>query len=200
MICKTIQDILLVSILCCLMGTSLAGFSAVFAFGDANVEVGNNEYINTTLKTDFPPFGVTYFGHPSGRVTDGRITIDFLMSYMNLPFLDPYLKPDGNFTHGVNFGSGGAAALSVVDMSENRGVPLDQQIAYFYVFKESLNGSKPSGYFQDALYYIQIAEVDYLAMLLVASETSLVLGLGTIWQSAIIASIQVIMHVPYLYF
>jgi len=32
---------------------------------------------------------------------------------LNLPFLDPYLDENGNFTHGVNFAVAGATALNV---------------------------------------------------------------------------------------
>ncbi|KMS96869.1 hypothetical protein BVRB_8g199450 [Beta vulgaris subsp. vulgaris] len=32
--------------------------------------------------------------------------------FFNLPFLDPYLNKDGNFTHGVNFAVAGASALN----------------------------------------------------------------------------------------
>lgn len=57
-------------------------YEAIFNFGDSTSDTGN-------AATDYPTmnkngaYGSTYFKHPSGRMSDGRIIIDFI----------------GNFTH-----------------------------------------------------------------------------------------------------
>lgn len=50
---------------------------ANFVFGDSLVEAGNNNYIVTLSKADYPPNGID-FGKPTGRYTNGRTIIDIL--------------------------------------------------------------------------------------------------------------------------
>lgn len=50
---------------------------ANFVFGDSLVEAGNNNYIVTLSKADYPPNGID-FGKPTGRYTNGRTIIDII--------------------------------------------------------------------------------------------------------------------------
>lgn len=53
--------------------------SAVFTFGDSTVDSGNNNYIPTATKSNFPPYGRDFPGHqPTGRFCNGRIGADFI--------------------------------------------------------------------------------------------------------------------------
>lgn len=183
-----------------------ARIPAVFAFGDANVDTGNNNYIQTLLKSNFTPFGETYFHRPTGRVCDGRIILDFLCTYLGLPFLPPYLEPGADFTYGANFGSGGAGATDLADYLPNRGIPLTQQTAYFQTLQGGhqvvmtqgggssqqvpLARNITQATFSQALYYMQIGEVDYLELALLAQEASLLQALQTTVQRAVLSSIQ----------
>lgn len=179
---------------------------AIFAFGDANAETGNNNYIQTLLKTNLPPFGETYFHRPNGRVCDGRIVLDFLCQFLGLPFLAPYLEPGANFTYGANFASGGAGALDISDATPARGIPLSQQLSYFQDFRNgnqvlmTQNGSSSQQVplvqnvsqvtFSEALYYIQIGEVDYAELAILAQEFSLLQVLQSTVQQAVINAIE----------
>lgn len=52
--------------------------SALFVFGDSTVDSGNNNYISTVIKCNFPPYGRDFLNHiPSGRFTNGRLVTDF---------------------------------------------------------------------------------------------------------------------------
>lgn len=52
----------------------------IFNFGDSNSDSGG---FAAGLGHDFgPPNGRTYFHHPSGRLCDGRLIIDFLCKYL----------------------------------------------------------------------------------------------------------------------
>ena len=51
--------------------------AALFIFGDSLFDTGNNNYINGP-KTDYWPYGETFFKHPTGRVCDGRVVPDFI--------------------------------------------------------------------------------------------------------------------------
>jgi hypothetical protein len=50
-------------------------FLAVFNFGDSNSDTGG---FWAAFPSQPSPFGSTYFGHPVGRASDGRLVVDFL--------------------------------------------------------------------------------------------------------------------------
>lgn len=50
-------------------------FPAVFNFGDSNSDTGG---FWAAFPSQPGPFGMTYFGHPAGRASDGRLVVDFL--------------------------------------------------------------------------------------------------------------------------
>lgn len=54
-------------------------FSASFIFGDSLVEAGNNNYITTLSKANYPPNGID-FGRPTGRYTNARTIADIIGS------------------------------------------------------------------------------------------------------------------------
>lgn len=53
---------------------------SLFVFGDSLLDPGNNNYINTTtdFQANFSPYGETFFKHPTGRFSDGRLIQDFI--------------------------------------------------------------------------------------------------------------------------
>lgn len=57
-------------------------YKALFCFGDSYSDTGN---YNILAQGKIPynqfehlPYGITYFGHPTGRATDGRVPLDFI--------------------------------------------------------------------------------------------------------------------------
>lgn len=45
---------------------------AFFVFGDSLVDSGNNNYLATPARADFPPYGIDYPTHkPTGRFSNG---------------------------------------------------------------------------------------------------------------------------------
>lgn len=99
--------------------------SSLFIFGDSILDVGNNNYINTTTldQANFWPYGITFFHFPTGRFSDGRLISDFIAERANLALIPPFLQPGRpRFYDGVNFASAGAGALvgtfqgSVIDL------------------------------------------------------------------------------------
>lgn len=63
------------------LGICLAAerFSASFVFGDSLVEAGNNNYIQSLSKANYPPNGID-FGKPTGRYTNNRTIVDIIGS------------------------------------------------------------------------------------------------------------------------
>lgn len=61
--------------------TVVAGASTppMFIFGDSLVDAGNNNYIVSLSKANYPPNGIDFTGHqPTGRYTNGRTIVDIL--------------------------------------------------------------------------------------------------------------------------
>lgn len=59
-------------------------FSALFVFGDSTVDAGNNDYLVTASRSNFPPYGRDFIDQkPTGRFSNGRLTTDFLGKFMN---------------------------------------------------------------------------------------------------------------------
>ncbi|KAJ6370850.1 hypothetical protein OIU77_001371 [Salix suchowensis] len=112
------SNILCFLVLCAssLVPTSCHSYShgALFIFGDSFYDAGNNIYLNTNVpKLNIFPYGETYFKHPTGRASDGRLIPDFIAEFAKLPLIPLYLKPGNHqFTNGMNFASGGAGALA----------------------------------------------------------------------------------------
>jgi hypothetical protein len=55
-------------------------YAAIFNFGDSLSDAGNLcvDGIPDYLTTAKPPYGSTYFCYPTGRVSDGRVVVDFI--------------------------------------------------------------------------------------------------------------------------
>ncbi|EEF39819.1 zinc finger protein, putative [Ricinus communis] len=86
--------------------------TAILVFGDSTVDPGNNNYVKTIFKGNFPPYGQDFPDQvPTGRFTNGRLTTDFIASYVGAkeyvpPYLDPTLSIEELMT-GVSFASAG---------------------------------------------------------------------------------------------
>ncbi|XAR64213.1 Triacylglycerol lipase, partial [Bertholletia excelsa] len=89
-----------------------ATFPAVILFGDSIVDQGNNNYLRTFVKCDFPPYGKDFPGGvPTGRFCNGKTPADLIAQKLGIKefvpaYLDPNLQPEDLLT-GVSFASGG---------------------------------------------------------------------------------------------
>ena len=53
-------------------------YEAIFNFGDSISDTGNAAAYHHVPKDGKSPYGSTYFKHPSGRLSNGRLIIDFI--------------------------------------------------------------------------------------------------------------------------
>lgn len=66
--------------------------SAIFVFGDSTVDPGNNNYLPTVFRSDFPPYGRDFLQHrPTGRFSNGRLVTDFVGKKKKEPLFYFYL-------------------------------------------------------------------------------------------------------------
>ncbi|CAA2968954.1 Hypothetical predicted protein [Olea europaea subsp. europaea] len=95
-------------------------YKSIISFGDSLADTGNLLYLESTSSNKKPrcgflPYGETFFHHPTGRFSDGRLIIDFIAQDMGLPFVPPFHGEGNvnrrNYREGVNFAVGGSTAL-----------------------------------------------------------------------------------------
>lgn len=56
---------------------SAALVPAIISFGDSAVDVGNNDYLATIFKANYPPYGRDFANHePTGRFCNGKLATD----------------------------------------------------------------------------------------------------------------------------
>lgn len=65
---------------CLVVYSSARKLSANFILGDSLVEAGNNDYIVSLSKANYPPNGID-FGRPTGRYTNGRTIVDIIGNF-----------------------------------------------------------------------------------------------------------------------
>ncbi|KAF8392882.1 hypothetical protein HHK36_021121 [Tetracentron sinense] len=69
----------------------LCDFTSIFSFGDSIADTGNLLCLKSDDHSFRFPYGETYFGHPTGRCSNGRLIVDFIAQSLGLPLLPPYL-------------------------------------------------------------------------------------------------------------
>lgn len=100
-------------------GGPTARYDRVFSFGDSLTDTGNALHLAATAggPASRPPYGETFFRRATGRASDGRLVIDFIVEALAVPQPTPYLAgataTGADFRRGVNFAFGGATALDL---------------------------------------------------------------------------------------
>lgn len=85
---------------------------AIIVFGDSTVDAGNNNFIPTIARGNFPPYGRDFDGGvATGRFSNGRLVTDFFSEAFGLSssvpaYLDTSYTID-ELAKGVSFASGG---------------------------------------------------------------------------------------------
>ncbi|KAF8046758.1 hypothetical protein N665_3442s0001, partial [Sinapis alba] len=105
--------------------TQCRRFKSIISFGDSIADTGNLLALsdpNHLPHVAFSPYGETFFHHPTGRLSNGRLIIDFIAEFLGFPLVPPfYGSQNANFEKGVNFAVGGATALER-SFLEERGI------------------------------------------------------------------------------
>lgn len=91
-------NIVVVLLVCVLALSSTKGSGqplvpALFIFGDSVVDVGNNNHLETLVKSNFPPYGRDFINHhPTGRFCNGKLASDFTGKYSFMHQVPKLLK------------------------------------------------------------------------------------------------------------
>ncbi|KGN61022.1 GDSL esterase/lipase At1g09390 [Cucumis sativus] len=137
----------------------------IFNFGDSNSDTGG-----LVAGLGFPvllPNGRSFFRRSTGRLSDGRLLIDFLCESLNTKLLNPYMDSlaGSNFKNGANFAIVGSSTLpKYVPFSLN--IQLMQFLHFRSRTLELLNANPGHGNliddsgFRNALYMIDIGQND----------------------------------------
>ncbi|KAF9595100.1 hypothetical protein IFM89_037034 [Coptis chinensis] len=134
----------------------------IFNFGDSNSDTGGLVAgLGFTIKF---PYGRTFFHRSTGRLSDGRLVIDFLCESLNSSYLSPYLDSLGsNFENGANFAIVGSSTLpKYLPFSLNIQA---MQFLHFKarsveVIKQDFKHLMDDQGFRDALYMFDIGQND----------------------------------------
>ncbi|CAO2205163.1 unnamed protein product [Urochloa humidicola] len=159
-------------------------YTSIFSFGDSFTDIGNFVIIGGPTTPDLlitkPPYGMTFFGHPTGRISDGRLAIDFIAEALGLPLLPPSMAANQSFRQGANFAVAGATALNrtfFVRDGDTSVTPyntsIGDQLGWFDAMKPSLCASPQEckEHFARALFVVgEFGWNDY-AFMLMAGES-----------------------------
>ncbi|KAJ1289391.1 hypothetical protein BS78_02G160700 [Paspalum vaginatum] len=161
----------LVAHFCLSAGRAAAGkVSAIIVLGDSTVDPGNNDFIPTIAKSNFPPYGRDFDGGvATGRFSNGRLVTDFVSEAFGLPpsvpaYLDPGYTID-QLAMGVSFASGGTGLDDLTPRIASV-IPLRQQLEYLKEYQERLRVAMGSAaadeIIAEALYIFSIGTNDFI--------------------------------------
>ncbi|GMI82109.1 hypothetical protein like AT3G16370 [Hibiscus trionum] len=143
---------------------------AIITFGDSVVDVGNNDYLPTIFKANYPPYGRDFTNHkPTGRFCNGKLATDITAETLGFTTYPPaYLSPEAsgkNLLIGANFASAGSGYDDKAALT-NHAITLTQQVEYFKEYRAKLakvaGSSKSASIIKDALYVLSAGSGDFL--------------------------------------
>lgn len=150
--------------------TSAALVPAVIVFGDSTADPGNNNYIHTSLKSNFLPYGRDFINHhPTGRFCNGKLATDFIAEGLGVKeaipaYLDPNLSSQDLVT-GVSFASAGTGFDDFTAKILNV-IPVWKEMEYFKEYqarlKYILGEQGASKLINEAFYLISAGTNDFI--------------------------------------
>ncbi|KAL5811750.1 hypothetical protein ACOSQ3_026700 [Xanthoceras sorbifolium] len=143
---------------------------ALYVFGDSTVDSGNNNFLSSTSKANYSPFGIDFVdGKATGRFTNGRTKADFIAQVVGLPFPPPCLglsKEEQKILRtGVNYGSSACGILPDTGKFFGTCLNFEKQIDLFETTVKNLQSSFDSkesmaNYLSKSLFFISIGNAD----------------------------------------
>ncbi|KGN49276.1 GDSL esterase/lipase At5g45960 [Cucumis sativus] len=150
--------------------SSSSSSNTILVFGDSTVDPGNNNYIPTLFRSNFPPYGRDFFNHqPTGRFTNGRLTTDYIASYAGIkeyvpPYLDPNLEMK-ELLSGVSFASAGSGFDPLTSTISNV-ISMSSQLELLKEYKKRVESgigkNRTEAHMKKAVYVISAGTNDFV--------------------------------------
>ncbi|CAN0903334.1 GDSL esterase/lipase LTL1 [Linum grandiflorum] len=143
------------------------GRRAIFALGDSECDTGNNNYLATKYRADFPPYGIDFY--PTGRFSNGRILVDSISEGIGLGYILPYLSPQLNgewLLKGASFASAGIGILNATGVQFGNLIRIYQQFLYFEQYRRrvaAMIGEEETQYLiESSIFLVCLTGSDFL--------------------------------------
>ncbi|KAJ4959307.1 hypothetical protein NE237_026418 [Protea cynaroides] len=149
---------------------STALVPAIITFGDSSVDVGNNDYLATFFKANFPPYGRDFINRKAtGRFCNGKLATDITAETLGFTTYPPaYLSPQAsgkNLLAGANFASAGSGYYDKTAILSHV-IPLSQQLEYYKEYQGKLakvaGSKKAASIIKGALYIVGAGSSDFV--------------------------------------
>lgn len=143
---------------------------AILTFGDSAVDIGNNDYLSTVFKANYPPYGRDFANKsPTGRFCNGKLATDITADTLGFTkYPAPYLSPEAsgsNLLIGANFASAGSGYYDQTAINSHV-IPLTQQFEHFKEYKGKLakvaGSAKAANIIKEALYVVSFGPSDFV--------------------------------------
>ncbi|XP_073016910.1 GDSL esterase/lipase At1g29670-like [Primulina eburnea] len=141
----------------------------LFFFGASLTDNGNNNMLNTVLKSNYPPYGIDFSAGPTGRFSNGKNTPDFIAQLLgfNNP-IPPFATATGPaIVKGVNYASAGAGILDNTSRALGERISMNRQLSNHQITISGLSSllgpsTQVQDYLNKCLYIVEIGSNDYV--------------------------------------
>ncbi|KNA21991.1 hypothetical protein SOVF_038030 [Spinacia oleracea] len=143
---------------------------ALFIFGDSIVDVGNNNDLDTIVKSNFVPYGRDFSNHEStGRFCNGKLATDFTAETIGFTsYQAAYLSIEAtgkNLLIGANFASASSGYHASTPKIYSA-IPLSQQLEHYMDYQKKLEliagKTNATSIITDGIYLISAGSSDFL--------------------------------------
>ncbi|KAK6919743.1 GDSL lipase/esterase [Dillenia turbinata] len=142
---------------------------ALYLFGDSLLDGGNNNYLPTVARVNYPPYGTHFPQGSTGRFTNGKTVGDFIAESLGLPYPPAYLGPrERGVLTGLNYASGACGVFENTGKRLGLCLTLDDQVSLFNkTIEEELKGKfktekELSDYLANSLLVMYTGNNDFL--------------------------------------
>ncbi|KAH7388375.1 hypothetical protein KP509_16G072500 [Ceratopteris richardii] len=188
--------IVMSTLMTAMLTPSCAKSVAMFVFGDSLVDTGNNNFIPSLARANFPPNGLDYpTRKATGRFCNGKIISDLISDYMGTPSIKSYLDPsndESSLLLGANFASAGAGILNTTGRLFLTVLTVEQQFGLFAEYKQRVAGfigqAAMENLVSTALFSLTFGGNDYINNYLMGPARSNKLYTLPQWQDILIST------------
>ncbi|KAI4331258.1 hypothetical protein MLD38_029460 [Melastoma candidum] len=145
-------------------------FPAIFTFGDSAADPGNNDYLPTVIKANYPPYGRDFADRKAtGRFCNGKLATDIAAETLGFTAYPlPYLSPEAlgeKLLVGASFASA-ASGYNERAATMNHALTLNQQLQLFEEYQRKLAEvagiNKAVSIVKEGLYLVSAGTGDFL--------------------------------------